>query len=566
MAALDDILTRLTSGGASYAAWPAEKRSALARATACRVAGAAARWTAAAVAMKTAGGPVVDSVVAEEMATGPIATLRLLLITARAWTGIGQTGLPWSAARTHIQPAPGPGSFVAVDVLPEPRLFDGGIFQGYRATVRCVSPGGIAAFRASWRSEAESRPRAGGVAVVLGAGNVTGLAPADAVDQIFCHGRAVLLKLHPLHGSLQPVYQDAFGPLVEAGLLEIIVGDTDLARAAIAAPAATHIHLTGGRAAFDHIVWGPEGPRASAEPVLRKTITCELGSVTPWLVLPGRYSPRELRFQADLVAASIANNTSFNCIATKCVVTSQRWPQREDFLRLVTERLASLPPRSAWFSGAAAAWEAATGRLIPADGCLPWTFLTGVDPQQDRRLLDREWFVPVATEVPLEAADIEGFCSLAGEFIHTLPGSLAASVTIPGSLSVADTDRAELLVAHLRYGVVAVNTWSAIAYALGSVPWGGYPGATLREPASGIGRVHDPLMLPLVHNTVLRAPLSSRSTPPWQSWHPRGRRLADGLLEMYTAIARGGNGLGGLLRMIPAVLTGVQRRATERTK
>ena len=108
---------------------------------------------------------------------------------------------------------------------------------------------------------------------------------------------------------------------------------------------------------------------------------------------------------------------------------------------------------------------------------------------------------------------------------------------------------------------MAVNTWSAIAYALGSVPWGGYPGATLREPASGIGRVHDPLMLPLVHNAVLRAPLSSRFTPPWQSWHPRGRRLADGLLEMYTAIARGGNGLGGLVRMIPAVLTGVKRRA-----
>ena len=55
--------------------------------------------------------------------------------------------------------------------------------------------------------------------------------------------------------------------------------------------------------------------------------------------MPGRYSTRHLRYQADLVAASIANNTSFNCIATKCLVTSRQWPQREPFLRLVAKRL-----------------------------------------------------------------------------------------------------------------------------------------------------------------------------------------------------------------------------------
>jgi aldehyde dehydrogenase (NAD(P)+) len=278
--------------------------------------------------------------------------------------------------------------------------------------------------------------------------------------------------------------------------------------------------------------------------------------VTPWLVLPGHYKPQELRFQADLVAASIAHNTSFNCIATKTVVTCRNWSQREEFLRLVAGRLGSLPPRPAWFSGAAAAWEEATGLRLPEDGSLPWTFFTGVEPGRDRRLLDREWFVPVATEVPLDAADVESFCSRAAEFTHTLPGSLAASVTIPGSLPAVDAARAELLVEHLRYGVVAVNTWSAIAYALGSVPWGGYPGATLLEPASGIGRVHDPLMLPLVHNAILRAPLSSRLAPAWLPWHRRGEQLARGLLGMYSAIARGRFGLGRLVRMIPDVLAG----------
>jgi hypothetical protein len=91
---------------------------------------------------------------------------------------------------------------------------------------------------------------------------------------------------------------------------------------------------------------------------------------------------------------------------------------------------------------------------------------------------------------------------------------------------------------------------------LASVPWGGYPGGTLATPRSGIGRVHDPLLLPLVHNSILRAPLVVRPLPPWFPWHSRGERLAGGVVEMLGAIAAGRTGLGPLVRMLPAVLAG----------
>jgi len=129
-------------------------------------------------------------------------------------------------------------------------------------------------------------------------------------------------------------------------------------------------------------------------------------------------------------------------------------------------------------------------------------------------------------------------------------------VTIPATLPAADARRAELLVEHLRAGVVAVNTWSAVAYALASLPWGGYPGGTLAEPGSGLGRVHDPLMLPLVHNVILRAPLRTTFTVAWAPWHRGGAELATGLLDIYTAIARGRGGLGRLLRMLPTAARG----------
>jgi acyl-CoA reductase-like NAD-dependent aldehyde dehydrogenase len=552
-------ITRLTAGAASWAGRSASERAALARQTALTMAAAADAWVEAAVAIKRAGGPAGDSPVwAEETAIGPLPTLRLLLITARSLADISRTGLPAIPRPPRLVHAGGEAARVAVDVLPAAgpggSLHDGTIFGGHRATVRCVDPGGLEAFERSWRDEAARRPRAGGVALVLGAGNVTGLAPADCISQIFEHGRAVLLKLHPLHAPLEPVLRAALGPLVEAGLLAIGVGGKDLAAAALAEPAVGHVHLTGGSAAFDALVW--DGRDRRGLPALDRSISCELGNVTPWIVLPGRYPAAALARQADFVAASILNNTSFNCIATKLVVTAAGWDQREDFLARVRRRLEAARPRPAWYPGAAAAWEQLAGRPAPADGTLPCVFRTGINPAAEPELVDREWFLPVAAEIPLAADSLEAFCGGVHDLVARLPGSLAASVTRPDDLSGPEAARAELLIEHLPFGVVAVNTWSALAYSLGNVPWGGLPGATLAQPRSGIGFVHDPLFLPLVHNTILRGPVSSRLVPAWFPWHRQGLRLARGLLDSYAGIARGGRGLWPIVRMVPAVLAG----------
>jgi len=558
---LDDTLQSLADGARRHATRDASARAKLAIACAGRVADMADEWAHTAVAVKQGGAAAL----AEEIATGPLGTLRLLLLTAWAQAKIATGGLPQAsrpprlshAATDGSQRPSDPASMVELDVMPVGTLFDPMIFHGHRATVRCVNPGGLDAFDRSWRREAEERPRSGGVAVVLGAGNVTGLAAADVLCQIFEHGRAVLLKLHPLHAPLEPVLGRALDPLIEAGLVRIVTGGPEIAQAAVASPRVTHVHLTGGQGAFDSIVWGGRDPHAAgAEPLLAKPITCELGNVTPWIIVPGRYTPAQLACQADTVAASIANNTSFNCIATKLVVTCRSWPQRDEFLALVGRRLAGLPARPAWYPGAATAWETIAGRPTPADGTLPWVFRTGLDIERDRAWVAREWFVPVAAETAIEADDIEGFCTRAGSLVHGLPGSLAASITIPMTLASRDRQRAELLVEHLEYGVVAVNGWSALAYALGNVPWGGFPGGTLAAPASGIGRVHDPLLLPLVHNTILRTPLVVWPTPPWFSWHSGGVSLARGLVATYASIARGGLGLWPLVsvtRMLPDV-------------
>lgn len=563
---LHTTLDELTAGAARWAACSPRARAELARRVAIAAATVADAWAETALAVKQAA-VVSGPALAEELATGPVGTARLALVHARALLDIAERGLPRPAAPPRVrglEPAGGRAAgttLVAVDVFPAtgPRgtLHDRTVYRGVTATVRCHDPGGLVAFERAWRREAEERPRAGGVALVLGAGNVSGLGLADVLCQVFEHGRAALLKLHPIQAPLETVLEAALAPLVEAGVVAIMTGGAEEARAALDAPQITHVHVTGGQATFEAIVWG--GPRPAdpqARPRLGKPITCELGNVTPWIVLPGRYSRSELAFQADEVAASIANNTSFNCIATKVVVTCRSWDQRERFLGLVRRRLESLPARPGWYPGSTRAWEEATGRTAPADGTLPWSFTCGVDPAADDRLVRREWFAPVAVEVPFDGDTLADFCGRAGAFANALPGSLAAAITMPPHLSSTDKGQAERLVDRLTYGVVAVNGWPAIAYAVATVPWGGFPGGTPASPRSGIGFVHDPLLLPEVHNSVVRRPLWSPLRPPWFPWHSSGVQLTRGTAELYGRCAVGRSGAWTLTRMLPAVLRG----------
>ncbi len=564
---LPETLARLNRGAQAWASCGSADRARLAGQVARSVAAEAAVWTETAVAIKAAApdGPQAISaalrrtLAAEEMATGPLATLRLLLLTARAAADIAVRGRPQLASPPriiHRQPAgeatpfAAPSSLVAVEVMPVGPLHDSTIFRGHTATVRCANPGSVEVFLRTWDDACRLGLQAPGVALVLGAGNVTGLAAADAIQQIFEQGRAVLLKMHPVQAPLTPVLTNALEPLIAAGLLAIVTGDAEVAAAAIASSEVTHVHLTGGEATFRRLVaGGATGP-------LAKPITCELGNVTPWVVVPGRYSDKALAYQADQIAASIANNSSFNCIATKVVLTCRQWEQRERFLGLIQQRLASLPARPAWYPGMAERWQAATGQEL-ATGCVQPTLKPKVDPAGEPHWFSEEWFLPVAVETAVEADSLEAFCVAASRFTHSLPGTLAASVTLPDGMATHDQARVELLIEHLRYGVVAVNTWSALGYAVGNVPWGGFPGGTLEKPESGIGYVHNPQQLPLVHNSILRAPLTVWPMPPWFPWHRRGTELTAGVAAMYGAIAGGSKGYWQLARMLPDVFRGV---------
>ncbi len=324
--------------------------------------------------------------------------------------------------------------------------------------------------------------------------------------------------------------------------MRIIYGGADVGSAAVNHRQVDEVHITGSIHSHDAIVWGPAGAererrKRDNDPLLRKPITSELGNVSPWIIVPGPYSLKQLRFQAENVAGSITNNASFNCVATKMIVTSKAWPQRGQFLDLVEEVLAQVPRRRAYYPGAVERYGRFSGRQAESNAgdALPWTLLRDADLHTSPQLFCEESFVCVCAETGLEGGDERKFLASAVDFCNEkLWGTLSAALTVHPSFRRGAEGEAcfQAALARLRYGAVGVNHWPALVYAMMSPPWGGYPTATLADAQSGIGSVHNTFLLEGVQKTVLQGPLVIAPKPLWFPTHRRPEPLAWKVLDL----------------------------------
>ncbi len=96
----------------------------------------------------------------------------------------------------------------------------------------------------------------------------------------------------------------------------------------------------------------PDERKRRNGPLLKKPITSELGNISPVIVVPGPYSEKELRFQAEDAASYFLMNASFLCCAAKMLVTPKGWDGSDTFLRSIEDVCAAVPPRQAYYPGA----------------------------------------------------------------------------------------------------------------------------------------------------------------------------------------------------------------------
>jgi aldehyde dehydrogenase (NAD(P)+) len=371
---LDLVIAELAAGSARWAVMPLAARADLLARTRASVGAEAARWVAAAARAK--GLDDLSPLIGEEWLTGPYSVLTSLTALERTVRALAAGRSP--IARRRFGRAP--GGRVTVAVLPH-NAYDEVFLHGFRAD-SWLKPGVTAARARSQAGLGQLAPTtSGGIGLVLGAGNISSIAPLDVLYELVAHNRVSILKLNPTFDGLLSVYRAALAPLIDAGLLHIVTGGATVGGYLAHHPGIGHVHITGSAATHDAIALGSTGTNA---PRLTKPISSELGGVSPIIVLPGRWSARDLQYQAEHVATMRLHNGGYNCIAGQVLVLSATWPQKTAFLDAVATAMAAAPARTAWYPGseermgaARAAYPGARslagGRLLvtAADAALP---------------------------------------------------------------------------------------------------------------------------------------------------------------------------------------------------
>jgi acyl-CoA reductase-like NAD-dependent aldehyde dehydrogenase len=514
--AVDSVVRRVRDAADAWSGIGAPERAALLGDCLPGVVEVSESWVDAACLAK--GEPRGGAVEAEEWISGPMVTARYVRLLARSLSE-----MPAADAKT-LRAAPGGRAVIGAfpcDVA------DRALYPGVSAEV-WLAPGSPPTRGASY---ARTQRGPGAVAAVLGAGNIGSIPPLDVLYQLCAHNRVAVCKMNPVNAYLGPLLERAFAPLVERGFVAFIEGGVDTGQALCSHPLVDAVHVTGSITTHDAIVWGTTAAKrgerkAASRPLLDKPVTSELGCVTPVIVVPGRWKRDELVTQARRVAAMVIHNASFNCNAAKLLVTASGWYLREEFLDALRAELRAAQPRRAYYPGAQHRYQSFLDRYPGAEvlgeagnDVVPWTLIPGVPARAGELALSQEAFCGVIAETTLDrggTSDPAGFLDAAVQLCNrSVWGDLSCAILVGGESERMLGDGLDRALAELRYGAIGVNLWPGVVYGLGTPPWGAHPGNTLADARSGIGFVHNALLLDHPQKTVARGPRVPPITPPW---------------------------------------------------
>ena len=365
-----------------------------------------------------------------------------------------------------------------------------------------------------------------GVCAVLGAGNYPALGLADTLHQLFSHNQVVFLKQHPMRPSFEPIMRFLFQSLYDDGFLDSEVRvDRERAGQIVQSPHISIVHMTGGKATHDVLVWGDtkeeqEKRRASNDPKLKAHMFSELGGVTPVIVTPAQYTAKELDMQAQVVVTAKWSNGGASCNAPQVVVMSDQWPQRDQFVARIEHHWKNMFCPNVYYPGSSERVQAfqshydnrTTNSTITAttaswmgmmppnsnDTHMPLLTIhlgnidvstdTGKQEAKEEYALQNESFGPVLVFATLKASDnknnkdmvvtkakpssvaVADFMDRTVIFCNDCVfGTLSCSIVVPDwAQNQVYTERS---IAALQYGGVSLNSWSALCYAVHSGVW-----------------------------------------------------------------------------------------------
>lgn len=521
--ALDEALAILEDRKQEWVALDIEERVDFLEQLRTGTVAVAERWAHASVEGK--GMTLGSAEEGEEWMAGPATVLRNITLLITSLRDIADHGLPQTPKPAYARPD---GQVVA-PVIPAD-AWDGLLFQGFTAEI-WMEPGVTLADLPENQAEFyREKSLKGKVALVLGAGNVASIGPMDALYKLFVEGQVVLLKMNPVNEYLGPLIDEAFASLRERGFFRVVYGGAAEGEYLGQHEFIEEIHVTGSDKTHDAIVFGvgEEGQRrkAASDPRNERRLTCELGNVSPIIVVPGPWSKKDLDFQGVNIASTIVNNSGFNCTATRVIIQHEAWDKREALLASLRNAFLRASDSSPYYPGAEERQKSFLKHHPDADqfgtegeGRVPWTLIHHLDHRDAEEIcFNVESWCGQTSETAIPAESVVEYIDRAVEFCNErVWGTLACSIIVhPKSLKDPAVEEAvERAIAKLRYGAVAVNHWSGLNYAMVTPTWGAFPGHTMDDIRSGQGVVHNTYMFDRPQKSVMRGPFRVWPKPAW---------------------------------------------------
>ena len=373
------------------------------------------------------------------------------------------------------------------------------------------------------------------ITLVLGAGNFSSIPYLDVLYHLITRKSVILLKLNPVNEYLKPVFEKVFQNFIERGYIIVTTGNIDESKYMATHPGINHIHLTGSDKTYEDIVYGreltdKEKKTKSLSKKNNKSITSELGNVTPIIIHPGKWSTSDIKYQARKIVTAKLNNNGFNCIAAQVVVLPDGWGQTDTLIKFVKHYMSKSKERKAYYPESIERLE----KLEKDKGYERVNALSCVTPHLSREIkayskyeLDEVWSSTIYFK-KIEYTSIEDFANKAIDYCNDeLWGNLGVSVIIKDHDRKFNKHITNLYIDKLNYGTVAINEWAAIGYIIPQLPWGGFPGNRDNDIQSGQSVVHNSMLFesPLkgIVNTKFR--ISRLIDPPWFVTNKKARRL-----------------------------------------
>ena len=463
-------------------------------------------------ATKAKGITMSSPVAGEEWIAGPFGVIDALNSLEVTLTRLSEETDILDGHAMHTRP----NGQLVVDVMPSTAV-EKLLFSGSRAEVwmdPSITSDNIHDHVAEFYGQEEPE---GAVCAVMGAGNVSSIAPLDVIYKLFNEGEVSILKMNPVNEYLGEVFEDIFSDLIASGFVRFVYGDGGVGSYLVKHDGVDTIHLTGSGATYYAIRFGSgeEGRanRENDEPINDKEISAELGGVNPTIIIPGDWSKADLKFQADHVVSQKMNNSGFNCVAAQILILPDSWELADQFIGEVRSQLAALEDRDAYYPGVGDRCNAVvTGSgSVETFGTEHKRFLvTGLDPTAtDDAAFNTEYFGPALSIVQLPSPDVAQYLANAVTFANeVLEGTLGATLIIHPKTEKRYTAAFDKAIEDLEYGGIGINIWNAAVYLQSRCPWGAYPGHTPADIGSGVGVVHNTIMLGRTQKSVYRAPFA----------------------------------------------------------